>query len=157
LRSQRTVATQGAKRGDAGGADRPGVAVGTGDCGVGFVDDEVVNGEPTLDRGLQRLGFDHRFLPALALACTQLQSALRPDQVALGLPATQAAAGGGFVDPSVVNGALDCLARGTNCGSFKPPSTWPSIRGAMTWSVNWDASNGFHFANTVKPHLSTLP
>jgi chitinase len=92
-----------------------------------------------------------------ALACIQLQSALRPDQVALGLPASQSAAGGGFQDPSNVNAALDCLARGTNCSTFKPPSTWPSIRGAMTWSVNWDASNGFRFANTVKPHLGTLP
>jgi chitinase len=92
-----------------------------------------------------------------ALACIQLQSALRPDQVALGLPASSQAAGGGFQDPANLNAALDCLARGSNCGSFKPPSTWPSIRGAMTWSINWDASNGFHFANTVKPHLGTLP
>ena len=26
----------------------------------------------------------------------------------------------------------------------------------MTWSINWDASNGYGFANTVKPHLATL-
>ncbi len=92
-----------------------------------------------------------------ALACIQLQSALRPDQVALGLPASTSAAGGGYVSPSVVNAALDCLARGTNCGSFKPPATWPAIRGAMTWSINWDAANGYAFANSVKPHLGTLP
>jgi chitinase len=92
-----------------------------------------------------------------ALACIQLQGGLRPDQVGLGLPASPSAAGGGFVNPSVVNAALDCLARGTNCGSFKPPTTWPSIRGAMTWSVNWDGSNGNNFANTVGPHLGTLP
>src|SRR4029079_6743733 len=42
-----------------------------------------------------------------ALACIQLQNGLRPDQVGLGLPASTAAAGGGFVDPSVVNAALD--------------------------------------------------
>ena len=51
-----------------------------------------------------------------ALACIQLQSALRPDQVALGLPATSQAAGGGYVSPSVVNSALNCLARHTGCG-----------------------------------------
>src|SRR5205807_6953721 len=77
----------------------------------------------------------------VALACIQLQSALRPDQIALGLPASGSAAGSGYVDPSVVNNSLDCLARGSNCASFKPPATWPSIRGAMTWSINWDASN----------------
>jgi chitinase len=93
----------------------------------------------------------------VALACIQLQNGLRPDQVSLGLPATTSAAGGGFVSPSVVNQALDCLARGTNCGSFRPPATYPGIRGAMTWSINWDVTGGNGFANTVKPHLSTLP
>ncbi|GIF99970.1 hypothetical protein Cci01nite_50640 [Catellatospora citrea] len=92
-----------------------------------------------------------------ALACIQLQSALRPDQIALGLPATTQAAGGGYVAPSVVNNALNCLAAGTNCGSFVPPARWPTIRGAMTWSINWDASNGYNFANTVHNHLVSMP
>lgn len=91
-----------------------------------------------------------------ALACIQLQSALRPDQVGLGLPAN-ASGGAGSQPPSNVNAALDCLTRHTNCGSFVPPSTWPGVRGAMTWSINWDATNGYNFANTVKPHLATLP
>ncbi|HET9137955.1 cellulose binding domain-containing protein [Actinophytocola sp.] len=92
-----------------------------------------------------------------ALACIQLENGLRPDQVALGLPAGPGAAGGGIVAPSLVNNALDCLARGTNCGSFRPPRTYPGIRGAMTWSVNWDVSNGNNFARTVRPFLNTLP
>jgi len=92
-----------------------------------------------------------------ALACLQLENGLRPDQVALGLPAGPGAAGGGVVAPSLVNQALDCLARATNCGSFRPPRTYPGIRGAMTWSINWDVTNGNQFANTVKPHLATLP
>ncbi|MEU7923494.1 chitinase [Micromonospora zamorensis] len=93
----------------------------------------------------------------VALACIQLEAGLRPDQVGLGLPAGPGAAGGGIVAPNVVNAALDCLARGTNCGSFRPPRTYPGIRGAMTWSVNWDVSNGNGFANAVGPHLDTLP
>jgi chitinase len=92
-----------------------------------------------------------------ALACIQLENGLRPDQVALGLPAGAGAAGGGVVAPSLVNQALDCLAVATNCGTFKPPHTYPGIRGAMTWSINWDVKNGNGFANTVKPHLATLP
>nr|BBH95642.1 hypothetical protein KTA_38410 [Thermogemmatispora argillosa] len=92
-----------------------------------------------------------------ALACIQLQGGLRPDQVGLGLPASPSAAGGGYVAPSVVNAALDCLSQGTNCASFKPSTTYPALRGAMTWSINWDASNGYAFANTVGPHLSSLP
>ncbi|MEO3925975.1 cellulose binding domain-containing protein [Micromonosporaceae bacterium B7E4] len=92
-----------------------------------------------------------------ALACLQLEAGLRPDQVALGLPAGPGAAGGGIVAPSLVNQALDCLARGTSCGSFRPPRTYPGIRGAMTWSINWDVSNGNNFARTVRPHLNALP
>ncbi|MEV6298394.1 glycosyl hydrolase family 18 protein [Actinoplanes sp. NPDC051861] len=92
-----------------------------------------------------------------ALACIPLQNGLRADQIALGLPASTRAAGGGYVAPSVVNAALDCLARATNCGTFRPPATYPGIRGAMTWSINWDVTNGNGWANTIDPHLATLP
>lgn len=92
-----------------------------------------------------------------ALACTELQGGLSPAQVGLGLPASPSAAGGGYVSPSVINDALDCLAAKQNCGSFVPPTTWPGIRGVMTWSINWDASNGYNFADTIAPHLATLP
>jgi chitinase/chitodextrinase len=92
-----------------------------------------------------------------ALACIQLENGLRPDQVALGLPAGPGAAGGGIVSPSVVTAALSCLATGSNCGTFHPPHTYPGIRGAMTWSVNWDVADGNNFARTVKPFLGTLP
>jgi chitinase len=92
-----------------------------------------------------------------ALACIQLQGGLGPSQVGLGLPAATSAAGSGYVDPSVVNSALGCLATGASCGSFVPPSSWPGIGGAMTWSINWDASNGYNFADTVGPYLQSLP
>ncbi|MFC0431614.1 chitinase [Kutzneria buriramensis] len=92
-----------------------------------------------------------------ALACIQLQGGLRADQVGLGLPATSGAApSGGYLAPSTVNAALDCLAKGTSCGSFKPSATYPTLRGAMTWSINWDASSGYAFANTVHPHLAGM-
>jgi chitinase len=92
-----------------------------------------------------------------ALACTELEGGLSPSQVGLGLPASSSAAGSGYVSPSVVNDALDCLATQQNCDSFVPPTTWPGIRGVMTWSINWDASNGYNFAATVAPYLETLP
>ncbi|SHO50908.1 chitinase [Anaerocolumna xylanovorans] len=92
-----------------------------------------------------------------ALAAIQLENGLRPDQVGLGLPASTRGAGSGYVSPSVVNAALDCLTTGTGGGSYKPPRTYPSLRGAMTWSINWDASNNYDFANTVSAKLKTLP
>jgi len=92
-----------------------------------------------------------------ALACIQLENGLSPNQVGLGVPASTRAAGSGYVSPSVVDNALDCLAKGTNCGSFKPSKTYPALRGAMTWSTNWDATAGNGWINTVGPHVHGLP
>ena len=92
-----------------------------------------------------------------AQACIMLQGGLRPDQVGLGLPASSQAAGSGYVSPTVVNNALDCLTKGTGCGNYKPSTPWPSLRGAMTWSTNWDASNGNQFATQVGGHVHSLP
>ncbi len=92
-----------------------------------------------------------------ALACIQLQGGLSPSQVGLGLPASTSAAGSGYVSPTGVNNALDCLAAGTNCGSFKPSKTYPDLRGAMTWSTNWDASAGNAWSGAVGAHVHAMP
>lgn len=92
-----------------------------------------------------------------ALACIQLEGGLDPSQVGLGVPASTSGAGSGYVSPSVVNAALDCLAKGTGCGSFKPSKTYPGVRGAMTWSTNWDAKSGNAWSNAVGPHVHGLP
>jgi chitinase len=49
----------------------------------------------------------------------------------------------------VVKSAISCLSSGQSCGSFKPSNTY-AIQDVMTWSINWDASNNYHFAKTVK-------
>ncbi|MFD5587832.1 chitinase [Streptomyces sp. NPDC127063] len=92
-----------------------------------------------------------------ALACIQLQNGLAPSQVGLGLPASTRAAGGGYVAPSVVNAALDCLTKLTGCGTFKPSKTYPDLRGAMTWSTNWDATAGNAWSTSVGAHVHALP
>lgn len=92
-----------------------------------------------------------------ALAAIQLENGLRPDQVGLGLPSCGQAAGGGYVEPSVVVDALECLATGKKSGGYIPPKKYPTIRGAMTWSINWDASNNYQFANRVAVGLLDLP
>ncbi|MCK7627425.1 chitinase [Streptomyces sp. RS10V-4] len=92
-----------------------------------------------------------------ALACTQLEGGLDPSQVGLGVPASPRAAGGGYVSPAVVDAALDCLTAGRGCGAFTPPRTYPGLRGAMTWSTNWDAANGGAFAHEVGGHVHQLP
>lgn len=88
-----------------------------------------------------------------ALACIQLEMGLDPDQVGLGLPAVPSAAGGGYLEPSGVVDALDCLETGDNCGSFSPDTPFGTIGGVMTWSINWDATNDYEFADTISARL----
>ncbi|MGW2814570.1 chitinase [Streptomyces sp. NPDC001415] len=71
--------------------------------------------------------------------------ALRPDQVAIGLPASTQA-GNGWTSPAEVTKALDCLTKRANCGSYQTHGTWPALRGLMTWSINWDRFNGREFS-----------
>ncbi|MEU6813280.1 glycoside hydrolase family 18 protein [Streptomyces sp. NPDC046860] len=92
-----------------------------------------------------------------ALACIQLEGGLAPSQVGIGVPASTRGAGSGYVSPTVVNNALDCLAKGTGCGSFKPARTYPDLRGAMTWSTNWDATAGNAWSGAVGPHVHGMP
>ncbi len=82
---------------------------------------------------------------------------LPANQVGIGLPVSSSAAGSGYVSPSVVNNALSCLAAGTNCGSYIPVAKYPALRGAMSWSTAWDASNGNNWVNTVAPYVKTMP
>ncbi|WP_427165782.1 chitinase [Streptomyces sp. C1-1] len=72
---------------------------------------------------------------------------LRPDQVAIGMPASTNA-GNGYVAPAEVVKTLDCLTKKSNCGSYPTHGTWPALRGLMTWSVNWDRYSNWEFQKT---------
>ncbi|MGW5768858.1 chitinase [Streptomyces longwoodensis] len=72
---------------------------------------------------------------------------LRPDQVAIGMPASTNA-GNGYVSPAEVTKTLDCLTKKTNCGSYATHGTWPALRGLMTWSINWDRFANGEFQKT---------
>ncbi|MDG9724091.1 chitinase [Streptomyces sp. DH41] len=69
---------------------------------------------------------------------------LRPDQVAIGMPASTNA-GNGHVLPAEVTKALNCLTKKTDCGSYATHGTWPALRGLMTWSINWDRYSNWEF------------
>jgi chitinase len=76
---------------------------------------------------------------------------LRPDQVAIGLPAAPNA-GNGYLQPAAVTQTLDCLTKGTQCGAYQPHGTWPDMRGLMTWSINWDEFNDRAFSTTFSSY-----
>ncbi|MEW5352881.1 chitinase [Streptomyces sp. 16-176A] len=77
---------------------------------------------------------------------------LRPDQVAIGMPASTQA-GNGYVAPAEVTKTLNCLTKKTDCGSYATHGTWPALRGLMTWSVNWDRFGGWQFQNTFDSYF----
>ncbi|MFJ8014751.1 chitinase [Streptomyces sp. NPDC096339] len=77
---------------------------------------------------------------------------LRPDQIAIGLPATPNA-GNGHTAPAEVNKALDCLTKKTNCGAYQTHGTWPALRGLMTWSINWDRFGGGEFSRNFDAYF----
>jgi len=83
--------------------------------------------------------------------------ALRADQIGFGTP-SESSAGNGFVDPSVVQQAVNCLTKGVTCGGYTlRGGLEPNFRGVMTWSINWDRYFGWTFMNSMGPYLHSLP
>lgn len=71
-------------------------------------------------------------------------SGLAPSQIAIGLPACQNAAGGGFADTTTVQEAMDyLLGKGIQPGIYSLATFggYPDLGGMMTWSINWDEYN----------------
>lgn len=82
---------------------------------------------------------------------------LRPDQVAFGLPSGPSSANSGQASSATIANALNCLTRLQSCGTIRPQQAYPTFRGVMTWSINWDRRDGFNFSRPVRATLNTLP
>ncbi|MEW7278437.1 Ig-like domain-containing protein [Aquimarina sp. 2201CG1-2-11] len=83
---------------------------------------------------------------------------LRADQVAIGLPAEQRAAGSGYTSEAVVQQALDYLIKGISYPgrSYTTDATYPNFRGLMTWSINWDLANNSQFSSSHRAYLDGI-
>ncbi|GAA4845757.1 Ig-like domain-containing protein [Algivirga pacifica] len=83
--------------------------------------------------------------------------AFRDDQIALGLPSTPPAApAGGYVTPAEVHKALDYLTKGISFGGdyvMVNPNGYPNLRGMMTWSINWDKTVNYEYANSYTSYF----
>jgi chitinase len=85
--------------------------------------------------------------------------ALRPDQVAFGVPAN-VNAGNGFTPVPQVQQALNYLILGQPFGGtyvLRNPAGYRSFRGLMSWSINWDRFAGFDFSSNHRAYLNALP
>ncbi|USH04317.1 chitinase [Grimontia kaedaensis] len=81
---------------------------------------------------------------------------LRDDQVAIGLPSGPSSANSGQAPTQNILDALDCVTKGTACGTVKPAFNYPNFGGVMTWSINWDKHDGFNFSGPVGDKLSAM-
>ncbi|EAS77795.1 chitinase [Vibrio alginolyticus 12G01] len=81
---------------------------------------------------------------------------LRDDQVAIGLPSGPSSANSGQAPTQNIINALDCLTKGTSCGTVKPAYHYPNYAGVMTWSINWDQHDGFNFSKPVGDKLTEM-
>ncbi|HHX8331904.1 TPA: Ig-like domain-containing protein [Vibrio diabolicus] len=81
---------------------------------------------------------------------------LRDDQVAIGLPSGPSSANSGQAPTQNIISALDCLTKGTSCGTVKPAFNYPNYAGVMTWSINWDQYDGFNFSKPVGDKLTEM-
>jgi chitinase len=85
--------------------------------------------------------------------------ALRPDQVAFGVPAN-VNAGNGFTPVPQVQQALNYLILGQPFGGtyvLRNPAGYRGFRGLMSWSINWDRFAGFDFSSNHRAYLNALP
>jgi hypothetical protein len=76
---------------------------------------------------------------------------LPASKIAVGMPACNSAAGSGYMSPDSLLAAMRYLiGEGTQPGSYAlaHPEGYPSLRGMMTWSINWDAAPACNGAYT---------
>ena len=92
-----------------------------------------------------------------SLSTMLIEGGLRPDQVAFGVPSTSQAAGSGYVSNSVLETAVKAMVNGTSSGKFTAPKAYPTLRGVMTWSINWDATNNYAWAKAMSSLMKSLP
>ena len=91
-----------------------------------------------------------------SLSTLLLENGLRADQVALGLPSTSKAASSGYVTTDIISTAVKALVNGTSSGKFTAPKAYPTLRGVMTWSINWDATNNYTWAKSMSSLMDSL-
>jgi chitinase len=84
---------------------------------------------------------------------------LRPDQVAIGLPAN-VNAGNGWTPVPEVQRALNYLVRGQSFGGqyvLRNAGGYRGLRGLMSWSINWDRFANFDFSRNHRTFLNARP
>jgi chitinase len=127
-------------------------------------------GENGLDGQYYGTGKGADFLDALTdmlikgfkIASTGMQfQGLPASKILFGLPCNLSAAGSGYQTPATVIRALNYMRFATTFPgrtyTLQPGGPHPTLRGVMTWSINWDASTSYEFVNAYSNYFATSP
>ena len=92
-----------------------------------------------------------------SLATMYIENGLRPDQLAIGVPSMASAAGSGYIPPDSLKEVVNSLVNKKPLDGFTPPREYKTLRGVMTWSINWDATQNYAWAKSMSALMSSLP
>lgn len=79
---------------------------------------------------------------------------LDASQVGLGFLSNPVEGPSQFTPLNVISAAFSCLTTGEQCGSYKPKAKYPSLRGIMSWAIQWDEAQDYLFTNSATKILS---
>ena len=92
-----------------------------------------------------------------SLASMYIENGLRPDQLAIGVPAASKAGGSGYISPDSLKEVVNSLVYKKPLDGFTPPREYKTLRGVMTWSINWDATQNYAWAKSMSGLMDLLP
>ena len=92
-----------------------------------------------------------------SLATMYIENGLRPDQLAIGVPAISSAAGSGYISTDNLKAVVNSLVYKKPLDGFTPPHEYKTLRGVMTWSINWDGTQEYAWAKSMSELMDSLP
>ena len=92
-----------------------------------------------------------------SLAAMYIENGLRPDQLAIGVPSMQSAASSGYLPPDSLKSCVNSLIYKKPLDGFTPPRAYDALRGVMTWSINWDATQNYAWGKAMSQFINSLP
>ena len=92
-----------------------------------------------------------------SLATMYIENGLRPDQLAIGVPAMSSAAGSGYITTDNLKAVVNSLVYKKSLDGFTPPREYKTLRGVMTWSINWDGTQNYAWAKSMSELMDSLP
>ena len=92
-----------------------------------------------------------------SLATMYIENGLRPDQLAIGVPALSSGAGSGYISIDNLKAVVNSLVYKKPLDGFTPPREYKTLRGVMTWSINWDGTQNYVWAKSMSELMDNLP